>query len=280
MDTTAQLEIPYADGSDPAEVYTTTQAIAERVAELLLGAEGGIAGWAVGDFKVSSRSTSHGRWLLCDGSAKTQAQIEAALSLDAGEAAGLVALWGLGAGSLYGPSGDVTKLLLPDARGRAIVAAGAGPGLSARALAAAFGAETHGLTAAESGLPAHTHTADQPAHNHTASQPAHTHSVDSAAEASHQHAVKYTRQGVTAGSTQVVKDIDTDNGNTYSPLQQNTQAAGAHDHAITVGDATPAITVDSADPAITVAAVAAAAAAAAHNNVQPSLALGHLFVRV
>jgi microcystin-dependent protein len=49
------------------------------------------------------------------------------------------------------------RFRVPDLRGRAPIGVGTGVGLSARVLAASGGAETHPLTAAESGVPAHTH---------------------------------------------------------------------------------------------------------------------------
>ena len=60
---------------------------------------------------------------------------------------------------------DGTHFTLPDMRGRAPIGAGTGTGLTARALAANVGAETHLLTAAESGEPGHNHA--QTAHSHT-----------------------------------------------------------------------------------------------------------------
>lgn len=53
-------------------------------------------------------------------------------------------------------------LALPKALGRAVGVAGAGSGLTSRALGAVVGAETHQLTSTE--MPSHTHT--QNAHNH------------------------------------------------------------------------------------------------------------------
>lgn len=49
------------------------------------------------------------------------------------------------------------SLTLPDLRGRVIVGSGAGTGLTARLHGASGGAETHTLTAAQSGSPAHNH---------------------------------------------------------------------------------------------------------------------------
>jgi microcystin-dependent protein len=48
-------------------------------------------------------------------------------------------------------------LKLPDLRGRTIVGSGTGTGLSARTHGSVGGAETHTLTAAQSGLPSHIH---------------------------------------------------------------------------------------------------------------------------
>jgi len=49
-----------------------------------------------------------------------------------------------------------TQLITPDLRGRTLVGDGTGTGLSNRAFAATFGAETHALSVAEG--PLHTHT--------------------------------------------------------------------------------------------------------------------------
>jgi microcystin-dependent protein len=57
--------------------------------------------------------------------------------------------WGKGDGS--------TTFNVPDMRGRTLIGDGTGSGLTARALGVGAGEETHLLTAAESGLPAHTH---------------------------------------------------------------------------------------------------------------------------
>lgn len=56
------------------------------------------------------------------------------------------------------------RLVLPRALGRALAAAGAGSGLTARALAEYLGAETHVLTSAE--MPVHSHGLTDPGHTH------------------------------------------------------------------------------------------------------------------
>lgn len=72
--------------------------------------------------------------------------------------------------ALFIPYGavDSAHFNVPDMRGRALVASGPGTGLSARNPGAQGGEETHLLTAAESGLPAHTPTMQSGgAHTHT-----------------------------------------------------------------------------------------------------------------
>lgn len=64
----------------------------------------------------------------------------------------------------------------PDLRGRFVISTGTGAGLTARALGATGGTETHTLTTAE--IPGHTHTgttASNGAHTHTITDPGHTH---------------------------------------------------------------------------------------------------------
>jgi microcystin-dependent protein len=81
-----------------------------------------------------------GGWDFCDGQLLSIAQNTALFSL---------------LGTTYGGNGTF-NFALPDLRGRVVVEAGQGPGLTDRALGEQFGAETATLTDAE--LPAHTHT--------------------------------------------------------------------------------------------------------------------------
>lgn len=105
------------------------------------------------DFAGSTAPTGY---LVCDGSAvsrTTYARLFEAISTT----------WGAGDGS--------TTFNLPDSRGRASIAAGAGSGLTSRTLGSSLGYETHTLT--ESELASHNHS--QNAHNHT--QDAHAHAI-------------------------------------------------------------------------------------------------------
>ncbi len=79
-------------------------------------------------------------WLMCDGAAVSRTTY-------AGLFGAVATIYGAGDGS--------TTFNVPDMRGRAVVGAGAGTGLTSRTLGTTFGAETHSLSAAENGP--HTH---------------------------------------------------------------------------------------------------------------------------
>jgi microcystin-dependent protein len=89
-------------------------------------------------------------WLLCDGSAvsrTTYAPLFAAIGIN------------------FGGGDGIGTFNLPDLRGRTVIGAGHGTGLTARALAQTVGEETHTLTTGE--VPAHTHALTDPGHSHT-----------------------------------------------------------------------------------------------------------------
>lgn len=80
-------------------------------------------------------------WFLCDGSAvsrTTYAALFAAIQID------------------YGGGDGINTFNLPDARGRVVLGAGTGPGLSSRSVGQKLGEETHALTVGE--MPAHSHS--------------------------------------------------------------------------------------------------------------------------
>ncbi len=102
-------------------------------------------------------------WLQCNGSEVTIAAYPR-LSQSLG------VTWGAltnGAGAA-----GVTHFRLPDLRGRSLIGAGAGAGLTSRAIGQLIGSESHALAANE--MPSHTHVQD--AHNHT--QNPHSHNQD------------------------------------------------------------------------------------------------------
>lgn len=121
--------------SDKSVIIDTT--FASSLATALGGGAptGSIAMWGTG--------TAPTGWLLADGSAVSRTTYSALFAL---------------IGTTFGAGDGSTTFALPDFRGRAPIGAGTGSGLTARTLAGTVGAETHTLTAAESGLPSHTHT--------------------------------------------------------------------------------------------------------------------------
>jgi microcystin-dependent protein len=89
-------------------------------------------------------------WLLCDGSAVSRTMYADLFSA---------------IGTTFGAGDGATTFNTPDLRGRAVVGAGSGQGLSARKVGDSFGAESVSLTTAQ--LPAHTHAVNDPGHSHT-----------------------------------------------------------------------------------------------------------------
>ena len=111
---------------------------------------GGVAPvWQSGDIKLSGGAATPTGWLPCDGAA-----------VDRTTYAGLFTA----IGTAHGAGNGTTTFNVPDLKGRVPVGAGAGTGLTARALGSKFGEESHILTAAE--LAAHDHGAAG-GHQHT-----------------------------------------------------------------------------------------------------------------
>lgn len=105
-----------------------------------------------GDLIMSAATTRAG-CLLCNGDT-TQ---------DASSFPALASVIGSGSSGVYG-SAAAGKLHLPDFRGRVIVGAGTGPGLTSRALGASSGEENHGLAQQE--LPNYNLFVSDPGHSH------------------------------------------------------------------------------------------------------------------
>lgn len=84
-------------------------------------------------------------WMDCDGAELSRADYAALFSA---------------IGTTHGVGNGTTTFNIPDARGRTLIGAGTGTGLTARSVGDILGEETHLLTGAESGLPAHFHEFD------------------------------------------------------------------------------------------------------------------------
>ena len=104
-----------------------------------------------GVFMPYGGSTAPTGWLLCDGSAVSRATYAALFAA---------------IGTTYGVGNGTTTFNLPDARGRVVGGAGTGSGLTARTAGTTDGAETVTLSAAQSGVPAHSHGITDPGHAH------------------------------------------------------------------------------------------------------------------
>ena len=90
--------------------------------------------FSTGDYKYSSKSSDHGKWLICQGQ-----QISRTTYAD---------LFNL-IGTSFGAGNGSTTFNLPDFRGRVCGAIGQGAGLTSRSLGNSVGAETHTLIRAE-----------------------------------------------------------------------------------------------------------------------------------
>ena len=166
---TPNLQLPYPEGSDPAAVPKDIKALADKLDGIVLPSANA-QNLQPGDLIVSAAAARVG-CLLCDGA-----------PYDRVAYATLYAALG-GAASPFGQGDGSTTFNVPDYRGRSLVGAGAGPGLTARALGAKGGEEAHALALAE--IPSHGHTGatgvDSPDHTHggytSADSPDHSHAT-------------------------------------------------------------------------------------------------------
>jgi hypothetical protein len=127
-----------------------------------------IATFTTGDVKFTIKTSESG-WVLMNEGTIGNAASGGSSRANADCAALFALLWdntadaqcavssGRGASAAADFSANKT-IALPKTMGRSLAAAGNGSGLTSRVLAATLGEETHLLTSAESGLPAHTHT--------------------------------------------------------------------------------------------------------------------------
>lgn len=231
--TSTELGLIAPEDADSADVPAYVTQLRDQLEAII--ANGHAKAWSPGDFKVSAQTASHGRWLLCDGRELTQAQIESELGLAAGKGAPIVALLGLAGASVYGAAA-AGKVKLPDPRGRMVMGAGSGAGLTARARGAAGGAESVTLTGPQSGVKQHNHTGSVAAHNHPVTDPGHSHgdgTLGTDAAANHQHSDGTLATDTAAGHTHsadgtLVTDTVADHQHGPGTLATNTEAAHSH----------------------------------------------------
>lgn len=200
-------------------------------------------------------------WLVCDGSERP---------IDGYQR--LYEVLGLSWGPLTNGMGVAggSHFRLPDLRGRSLIGAGTGNGLSARMIGEMVGAEAHTLTPTE--MPSHTHVQDshnhtQSAHNHT--QSAHNHVQDAHNHVQNAHGHTYNWfTGANAASSLTA---------TGGVLTPTANAATTSNVAATNIAATATNQVTTATNQVTTATNIAATATnqstgggSAHNNMQPS----------
>jgi microcystin-dependent protein len=246
-------------------------------------------GFQLGDLKLSSLATDHGRWLRLDGRELTQAGIESSLSLSAGDGAALFNYLGTGSGSMYGAAAS-GKVKLPDTRRKMFM--GAGPsadstpapmaGTTARKLGDSGGAETVLLTGNQSGIPVHSHGITDPGHGHTINDPGHAHSIN---DPGHLHVGLTEFAGPQLGiehygfpnlSGAPKGYFGLGSGNTGFVTGSSATGIGIYNNTTGIFNSanTTGVTVNA-----TTAGQAAANAAQAHENMPPFVAVGYLFIR-
>ena len=197
---------------------------------------------SVGDMKTSAIGIDHMGWLVCDGRALNIVDFPQLYNV---------------IGTSFG-SNSATTFKLPNPAGRVPGFVGSGLDLTTRVLGDAVGEETHTLTINE--MPSHTHgsadvtgntngngfTTLNGAHNHGITDPGHAHS--------------YFNQPNVHSVTTIAGTDSADNGNVNQ----------------TTGSSTTGITVNSNSDHQH--QIFNTGGGAAHNNMQPTLFVGNMFI--
>lgn len=152
MPSTTLNGLPYPLGTDSADVPRDIKALAEAVDPLV---------YIIGEIRLFAFAAVPAKWLQCLGQTVLRASYPE-LYAKIGD------VWALG-----GEAADSFRL--PPAAGRALAGSGQGAGLSNRALASRWGAET--ITLATTQIPAHNHGVSDPTHAHSVYDPGHGHSA-------------------------------------------------------------------------------------------------------
>lgn len=206
---------------------------------------GASLGFSTGDVKATFKTVADAGWVWMNDGSIGSAVSGATTRANADTEALYTLLWnnvsdswapvsgGRGANAAADFAANKT-LTLPRALGRALAVAGAGSGLTARALGQYLGAETHQLSQAETPVKSHTHGVTDPGHGHGVTDPGHAHS-----------GVGSLNQDDIAGGAQ-----------------------GQYGNAINTGSSATGIIINNNTTGISVNA-AADASATAHNNMPP-----------
>ena len=205
---------------------------------------------SIGDTKLSTISSDHNGWLICNGRELPIADYKSLFSV---------------IGYQFGGEGSMFKL--PDPAGRVPGIIGSGESLTERQRGDIVGEETHTLDISE--IPIHKHdassnatgvtTTSAGAHNHTINDPGHAHT---------QTTVQDDYNGSSGGSAA----FTTDSGNrvdTHSNISEETTGitldpSGSHTHPIN-------------DPTHT-HSISTTGGSQPHNNMQPTLFMGNMFI--
>ena len=153
-------------GADLTQVHQAIVAIATAV-----------SAFPPGTLRPSAKATLDAGWLACNGAAisrTTYAALFAAI------------------GTTYGAGDGSTTFNLPDTRGRALIGAGTGPGLTGRSIGSKGGTETESLSVDQ--LPGHTHVGG--AHTHGIAQHAHGITQHTHTIATHAHGIAEHQHGI------------------------------------------------------------------------------------
>jgi len=172
----------------------------------------------IGEIKGFGGSSAPTSYLLCDGSAVNRLAFSELFSI---------------IGDIYGAGDGSTTFNLPDGRGRILVGAGNGPGLTTRSRGDEFGEEDHVLLNSE--LTTHNHGVTDSGHIHGVTDPQHNHAVT---DGGHDHS-NSTGNFVNDAAGTEYDNTNGDKGTTNSATASETTG-------ITIDNASTGVTVDSA----------------------------------
>lgn len=197
---------------------------------------------SVADYKWSARTADFDGWLLCDGRA-----------IYRNAYASLFAI----IGTSFGAGDGSTTFNIPDCRGRV-----GGALSSSRPLGQMVGEETHVLSVSE--MPTHDHTGT------VSTVGNHTHSASTGNAGGHTHTFQdaYFAENPPGGNV-LGSSGGTDYDNGYVYRNGVTDAVGDHTHSVSVASA------GSHSHSVTIANMGNGAA---HNNLQPTIFMGNLFI--